>query len=168
MSSKIKEAQMDLKEKIYEVVKGHPLGALATIAEDGRPRVRYIMLAVERDLCIRFVTSLTSRKVAQINRNPEVHVICGASPEDSMAPYVQVEGKAKISCDEEIRKKMWTSVLNNYFSGPDDPDYGVVIIEPSGSNITAPRGHRRSGLLRRDDRICLPRRYPYKPGPIPR
>jgi general stress protein 26 len=124
------EVRMDLKGKIYEVIKDNPLGALATLTKDGRPRVRYIVLTVERDLSIRFVTSLTSRKVAQINLNPEVHVTCGAVPDDSLAPYVQVEGKATISRDEKIRKKMWRPTLENYFTGPDDSDYCVGIIEP--------------------------------------
>ena len=121
---------MDLQEKIYDVMKTYPLAALATITEDGRPWVRPIMIAVEENLSIKFATPLNSRKVAQINRNPEVHLACGASLVDSLAPYLQVQGKAHISQDLALRRRMWTSALKKYFAGPDDVNYGVGIIEP--------------------------------------
>ena len=121
---------MDLKEKIYNIMKEFPLAALATVTEDGRPWVRFIMIAVEKDLSIKFSTPLNSRKVVQINRKPEVHLTCGESLVDSLAPYLQVEGKARITWDETLRKQMWTNTLKRYFTGPDDTNYGVGIIEP--------------------------------------
>jgi len=121
---------MNLPDKIYEVIKNYPMGALATSDERGRPRVRYVMLDVARDLTIRFVTSLSSRKVGEINKNPEVHIACGASLVDAMAPYVQVEGRARISREGDILKQMWKDALKNYFTGLDDPDFCAVIVEP--------------------------------------
>src|SRR5512137_610587 len=119
---------MDLADKIYEVIKSYPMGALATVDPEGRPRVRFVMLDVGRDLTIRFVTALSSRKVGQIDRNHEVHIACGASLVDSMAPYVQVEGSARVSREGEVLREMWTEALKNYFTGPDDPEYCVVIV----------------------------------------
>ena len=121
---------MGLQEKIYNIMKEYPLAALATITEDGRPWVRPIMIIAEQDLSIKFATPLDSRKVAQINRNPEVHLACGASLVDSLAPYLQVQGKALIRRDAAIRTQIWTNVLKKYFTGPDDPNYGVGIIKP--------------------------------------
>lgn len=121
---------MDLADKIYEVIKSYPMGALATVDPEGRPHVRFVMLDVGRDLTIRFVTALSSRKVRQIDRNHEVHIVCGASLVDSMAPYVQVEGKARVSREGEVLQEMWTDALKNYFTGPDDPEYCVVIVMP--------------------------------------
>jgi general stress protein 26 len=121
---------MDLSDKIYEVIKSYPMGALATVGPEGKPRVRFVMLDAGRDLTIRFVTSLSSRKVAQIGKNPEVHIACGASLVDSMAPYIQLEGTASVSRKGEILREMWTEALRNYFTGPDDPDYCVVVVDP--------------------------------------
>jgi general stress protein 26 len=124
------EAKMDLKERIHDVLKEYPMAALATVTQDGRPWVRYIMIDADRDLHIRFTTSLHSRKVAHIQRNPEVHLTCGAALLDSMAPYLQIQAKATMTREEGLRKRMWTDTLKKYFSGPDDPDYCVGIIEP--------------------------------------
>jgi general stress protein 26 len=121
---------MDLKEKIHTIMKDYPLAALATVTEDGRPWARYILIAGEKDLSIKFRTSMNSRKVAHINHNPEVHVTCGASAANSMTPYLQIEGKARITRDESLRKQMWMDELKNYFTGPDDPNYCIGIIEP--------------------------------------
>jgi len=121
---------MDLKERIYGIMKEYPLATLATITEDGRPWARIVMITPESDLRIRFVTAANSRKVAHLGRNPEVHITCGASLVDSMAPFLQIEGKAKVTRDEGIKKQMWTDALKRYFTGPDDPNYCVGIIEP--------------------------------------
>ena len=121
---------MDLQEKIYNLMKEYPLAALATVTEQGKPWVRFIMIAAEKDLSIKFATHLNSRKVAQIKRNPEVHVACGAALVDSLAPYVQIAGTAKTSRAKTIRKAMWTDALKKYFTGPDDANYCVGIIEP--------------------------------------
>lgn len=121
---------MDLRERIYGILKGCPLATLATVTEDGRPWARFVMIVVERDLSIKFATAMNSRKVNHINHNPEVHVTCGAALTDSLAPYLQVEGKARITRDEGIRQQMWTEVLKRYFYGPGDPNYCVGIVEP--------------------------------------
>ena len=132
---------MDLKEKIYNIMKEYPLATLATITEDGRPWARPVMIAAEQDLSIKFATPLNSRKVVQINRNPEVHLACGASLVDSLAPYLQVQGKARISRDANIRRQMWSSALKKYFAGPDDANYGVGIIEPYRIEYLSVPGH---------------------------
>jgi general stress protein 26 len=121
---------MDLKEKIYKIMTDSPLAVLATITQDGRPWARYIIITGEKDLRIKFPSSVNSRKVIQINRNPEVHVTCGATAMASMTPYLQIEGKAKITRDENILKQIWMDELKNYFTGPGDPNYCVGIIEP--------------------------------------
>jgi general stress protein 26 len=121
---------MELGERILNVLKEYPLAALATITQDGKPWVRYIMIEADSDLRLRFATALHSRKVSHIRTTPEVHLTCGAALVDSMAPYLQIQGKATVTREEGLRKRMWTETLKRYFSGPEDPDYGVGIIEP--------------------------------------
>jgi general stress protein 26 len=44
--------------------------------------------------------------------------------------YVQIQGRAEVSRDEAERKAYWKDELKTYFSGPDDPNYSVVIVRP--------------------------------------
>ena len=103
---------------------------LATINEEGNPWVRYIVGIPGEDLSIRFVTHLGTRKVAHIKRNPEVHFCCGAKTLESTENYLQIAGRAEISTDEQERRRLWNDNLKAYFSGPDDPNYCVVIVKP--------------------------------------
>jgi len=120
----------DLKANIYNVIKEPQLMPIATISEDGNPWVRYVVGFAGDDLSIRFVTSLKTRKVAHIKGNPEVHMICGAKTLESTENYLQIAGKAEITTDEQERHRLWNDNLKAYFSGPDDPNYCVVIVKP--------------------------------------
>jgi len=121
---------MDLRERIFNVMKEYPLAVLATVTPDGKPWARYVMIDADPDLSIRFATTLHSRKVVHIQQNPEVHITCGAALVDSLAPYLQIEGKATVLREEGLRRRMWTETLKKYFTGPDDPDYCVGLVEP--------------------------------------
>lgn len=120
----------DLKRKIYDEIKEPQLMPIATITEDGNPWVRYVTGFGGEDLTIRFVTSLQTRKAAHIKRNPEVHMICGAKDLESTENYLQIAGRAEITTDEQERHRLWNDNLKAYFSGPDDPNYCVVIVKP--------------------------------------
>jgi general stress protein 26 len=47
-----------------------------------------------------------------------------------MAPYLQIQGIARFTREKEERHGFWNDMLKPIFSGPDDPDYGVIIVEP--------------------------------------
>jgi general stress protein 26 len=68
--------------------------------------------------------------VAQIAVNPEVHVTLGVNDPSEMKPHLQIQGRARFSTDTAERHGFWSEMLANYFSGPDDPNYGVVIVTP--------------------------------------
>jgi general stress protein 26 len=122
----------ELKEKILAAIKIPQLMPLATVTEDGKPWVRYVMGSGADDLTIRFVTSLQTRKVAQMKNNPEVHLTCGATSSSLQETehYLQISGKAEVTTDEAERNLCWNDHLKAYFSGPDDPAYCVVIVKP--------------------------------------
>lgn len=120
----------DLKANIYDVIKTPQLMPIATITEDGNPWVRYVVGFGGEDLSIRFVTSLQTRKVAHIKTNPEVHMTCGAKTLESTENYLQIAGQAEITTDGQERHRLWNDELKAYFSGPDDPNYCVVIVKP--------------------------------------
>ncbi len=66
----------DLKDKIYEILEKPQLAGLATVTEDGKPWVRYVMAMTGEDLTMRFATCVNARKVGQIEKQPEVHLTC--------------------------------------------------------------------------------------------
>jgi len=121
----------DLKQRIYEASKDMQLINVATITEEGKPWVRYVMGLADKDLIFRFCTHEESRKVGQIRNNPDVHISLGVSSLETAKNWVQVQGSAEVSTDKADRDAFWFDDLKNYFSGPDDPGYCVVIIKPT-------------------------------------
>ena len=121
---------MDLKAKIIEKMKVPTLAAFATITEKGFPWVRYVMVRSDHDLFIWFATFRRSRKVQQIENEPEVHLTLGVADAKTAESYLQIQGKAVILTDAATKEAHWYDHLGNIFSGPKDPDYCVCRITP--------------------------------------
>jgi general stress protein 26 len=121
----------DLKKRILDKIRNPVLASLATIDADGKPWARYVTAVGNEDLTLRFATFLNSRKVAQIRKNPDVHLTCGVTDLQSMEAYLQVQGRAEILSDKAARQGYWKEELRRYFAGPDDPNYCVVRVTPS-------------------------------------
>ena len=121
----------DLKQRIFDLAKEPQLLNLATITEDGKPWVRYVVGNADAELSIRFCTALDSDKIRHMRRNPNVHVSMGAKDIMTAKNWLQVEGVAEISTAKAEREAFWYDGLKAYFQGPDDPNYCVVIVKPS-------------------------------------
>ena len=121
----------DLRQRIFEAAKDFQLINFATITEDGRPWVRYVVGKADNQLVFRFCSRIDTRKISQVRKNPNVHLSLGAKDLESANHWLQVEGRAEVSTDKTERKSFWFDDLKNYFSGPDDPDYCIVIVSPS-------------------------------------
>jgi general stress protein 26 len=122
----------DLTQEIREILRVGQfcIASLATVTQDGKPWVRYVSPVASDDLSLRFATHLNSRKVAQIRGNPEVHLTCGVTDPEKLTPYIQIQGRARLVTDSTERAAFWVSGFAAHFSGPDDPNYVVVHIEP--------------------------------------
>jgi general stress protein 26 len=127
-----------LKDHILEIIGKPHLASIATLNEEGKPWVRYVMATGDRDLTLRFASFLDSRKVSQIKKNPEVHLTCGVTAPEWADSYLQIQGRAEISADEAERHGYWKDDLKRYFSGPDDPNYCVVKVDPYRIEYMAP------------------------------
>lgn len=121
----------DLQQRIFELAREPQLLNLATITEDGKPWVRYMVGQADHDLSIRFCTSLDSDKIRHMRHNPNVHVSMGAKDVMTTKAWLQIEGTAEISTAKDERDAFWYDGLKAYFQGPDDPNYCVVIVRPS-------------------------------------
>ena len=118
----------NLKDRILALFKAPCLSVLATITKDGKPWARYVITEASDDLTFRCSSFVNGRKVAQIESNPEVHLTCGIIHPTETGPYLQIEGRAEFATDREARHSFWSDRLGVVFKGPDDPEYGVVII----------------------------------------
>jgi general stress protein 26 len=119
----------DLKQRILDILKQLQLSSLATVTEDGKPWVRYVMAVADDDLTLRCATFVNARKVAQIQNNPEVHLTCGVSDPTVMKSYLQVQARSRRATDEAERKAFWNDSLGGIFTGPDDPNYAVLVMK---------------------------------------
>lgn len=120
-----------IRHKVIELLKQPQLASCATITLDGKPWTRYIMINSDENFNIRSAVCLNSRKVKQIEKNPEVHLVFGINdPKDLGKPYIQIQGIAKIVTDQEEKSNYWFDMLKGIFSGPADPTYAIMIIEP--------------------------------------
>jgi general stress protein 26 len=131
MTRRRKEINMpDLKKKMAAKMKQSTLYALATVTENGNPWVRYVTPFPDENLTIWMATFLNSRKVAQIRKNPEVHLTTGVTSLETAESWLQIQGRAEILTDVKTKKAVWNDHLKNIFSGPDDPNYCVCKITP--------------------------------------
>ena len=128
----------ELRERIREMLSQPQLSALATVTAEGKPWVRYVMAVADDNLTIRLASFVGARKVEQIGRNPEIHLTCGVTNPAEMKPYLQIQGRARFTTDEAERHGFWSDLLKPIFSGPDDPRYGVVIVEPYRVEFCSP------------------------------
>jgi general stress protein 26 len=130
----------EIEQEILNLAPGLQLVSVATVTPKGAPWVRFVAGRMLPDLSVWFSTYLTSRKIAHIRANPTVHATLGAQ-DFKAEKWLQVEGHAEISTEEQDRKDFWFDGLRAYISGVDDPNYAVVKIIPDRIEIgsmTAP------------------------------
>lgn len=120
----------NLKNRILEILKHPGLAALATIDAHAKPWTRYVIVMAKDDMTIRCSTFMHARKVQHIQANPEVHLAAGVKDMTSHGNYLQIQGMAKVVNDQAEKNAFWNESMLGYFSGPEDPNYGVVIIKP--------------------------------------
>ena len=115
---------MALKEKILAVTAGPHVAAVATI-DDGKPAVRFMVLSGFDDMTFVGGTMKTTRKVAQLKKNPDAAVSIWSGKEFS-DPYVVMKGKGEVHEDIATKKKYWNPMFEQYFRTVDNPDFVVL------------------------------------------
>ena len=94
---------MSIKEGIVKVIGGEHVAALATVQE-GKPAVRFLALLGMDDLTLIGATMKSSRKVAQIRKNPAVALSIW-SGKNYTDPFVMIQGRGSVHEDLETRRK---------------------------------------------------------------
>ena len=121
----------NLDEKILQKMNEHTLASFATISDDGKPWTRYVVVKADDQMNIWFATFKNSRKVHQIAKNPDVHLVLGVTDPQTAVSWLQVQGRAEILGDVETKNLVWYDLLSSIFSGPDDPNYVACKVTPS-------------------------------------
>ncbi len=128
----------NLDARIQEIITQPQLSSLATINEEGKPWVRYVMAVGDGSMTLRCASFIEARKVQQIAANPEVHLTAGVTNPMDMKPYLQVQGRAAFTTEKEARHAFWNPTLAPIFDGPDDPKYGVLEVTPYRIELWSP------------------------------
>lgn len=104
---------MEIREKIRKVVNNHNLIRLATIDENGFPKVRSVDFAADREdeSVLYFMTFKFSNKVKELQHNNNVHIVVdydvNSLEELAQVLYIKGSGKAfQVHTPEEMQKGM--------------------------------------------------------------
>jgi|SRR5271157_2959987 len=115
---------MALKEKILAVTGGPHVAAVATI-EEGKPAVRFMVLNGFDDMTFVGGTMKSTKKVAQLKKNPDTAVSIWSGKEFT-DPYVIMKAKGEVHEDLATKKKYWNPMFEKYFKTVDNPDFVVL------------------------------------------
>jgi len=122
-------AKNDLKKKVLDLIKSNRYSKLITFGTDGAPRGRIMTnLPIGNDMVIWFATGLSTSKIKDIKKNPNVSVFVDDPNDQTNASII---GKAQIITDGKLKKKFWQEPFGFFFpGGPTDPDYCLLKIVP--------------------------------------
>jgi general stress protein 26 len=115
---------MALKEKILAVIGGPHVAAVATI-DEGKPAVRFMVLNGFDDMTFVGGTMKSTKKVAQLKKNPDTAVSIWSGKEFT-DPYVIMKAKGEVHEDLATKKKYWNPMFEKYFKTVDNPDFVVL------------------------------------------
>jgi len=122
-------AKDDLKQQVVELINRNRYSKLITFGLDGAPHGRIMTnLPLGKDMVIWFATGLSTNKIKDIKKNPNVSVFVDDPNDQTNASII---GKAEIVTDDRLRKKFWQEPFGFFFPhGPSDPDYCLLKITP--------------------------------------
>lgn len=119
----------DLKERVLKVLKESKVGSLATV-EGNRPHSRYMTFFHNENLTLYSPTSKETYKAEEIEKNPYVHVLIGYEGDGMGDAYLEVQGKAEIREDQELKNQFWNEKMKKWIQSAEDPNYIILEIKP--------------------------------------
>jgi general stress protein 26 len=118
--------------RIVSIMKANCRHAYLATADGDQPWVRPVTPIVEDDMSTWVATFSTSRKVRQLEKNPNVCLSFVEHPDGNRAAVVF--GQAVTEADPEQRRRVWKLApfdMAGYFpGGPDSKDYCLLRIVP--------------------------------------
>lgn len=115
-------------KKLYRMIRDIKFTMLTTVSSDGsihsRPMLPQDFNKVEFDGTLWFFSQKNSSKNHAIENDQHVNLTFTNQENKN---YVSISGRATISEDKDLMKRLWNPVLSNWFSqGLDDPSLSLI------------------------------------------
>ncbi|AIQ44783.1 general stress protein [Paenibacillus sp. FSL R7-0273] len=119
----------ELEQTIIKALDDNKFGSFGTIEAGNKPKVRY--MAVFHDgLNIYLATNRKTHKVEELKDNPNAFLLLGYE-QGGGKDVLEIEATVDVSKDDSLRTKVWSKSLEEWFKGPEDPDYVVLELKPT-------------------------------------
>ena len=123
-----------IKEVAKEIMANTNTCALITVDSLNRPRVRMMgTLQPDEDFTVWFGTNSISRKVEQIQQNPEVTVYY---TQEGNSGYVMLQGTAQLVNDDKVKEIHWREDWKQFYPHYPD-DYLLIKVKPTWIEVVS-------------------------------
>lgn len=96
------------KKKVYEFLKSHPVGVLATVDDNNNPHATTIYFAIDEDLTIKFMSKRDTQKIHNIENNKNIILVVFDVRSQT---NVQIFGQAKDVSDDPDSNETFLDIL---------------------------------------------------------
>ena len=125
---------IDLRNAAKDIISSAATCALITLDAQGNPRVRAMeTLIPENDFIVWFGTNPKSRKVQQIENNPNVTLYY---LDNDQSGYVMMYGKAEIIHDKKAKETHWKEDWKAFYPNK-STDYVLIKVTPEWIEIVS-------------------------------
>ena len=129
-----------------ELIRNNKVFVLATVGEDGGPRMRWMGdLVLDEPLTITMACGAKSRKMDQVRANPAAQLMFQTA---DYATVVTLFGTCEILTDAATKQRVWDALpsLKDYSSGPDDPGLGILCFKTQRVELLGLQTHGMAPL----------------------
>jgi general stress protein 26 len=137
-------SQQELIKQVTKIISDHKTGVLSSV-ENNKPHSRY-MTFFHENLTLFTPTKLDTEKIAEIEKNPNVSVLIGYEEKGQSDAYVEIMGTSTINDSQDLKRKYWDESFNQWFQGPEDPNYGFLQIQLETVRILNMNGEKTQEL----------------------
>ncbi|MFD0825987.1 pyridoxamine 5'-phosphate oxidase family protein [Neobacillus sp. M.A.Huq-85] len=122
-----------MKEKVLKVITEHRTGVLSSV-ENNKPHSRY-MTFYNDNLTLYTPTKRDTEKIEEIVKNPSVSVLLGYEKQGQNDSYVEISGTSILNDSPKVKQQYWNDSFEQWFKGPEDPNYVFLEIKPETIRI---------------------------------
>lgn len=132
----------EVREKVYEILKGFSTAMFVTVGPSGRPEARpmHIARVEDQEGDVWFFTSKSGTLVDELTQEADV-LLCF---QNENSAYLSLRGKARIVEDRNRIAEMWKEPYRVWFpKGVEDPDIALVGVNPIDAEYWDNRGSNK-------------------------
>ncbi|MGG3467145.1 pyridoxamine 5'-phosphate oxidase family protein [Neobacillus pocheonensis] len=123
----------ELKEKFVKIIADHRTGVLSTV-ENNKPHSRYMTFYYDNST-LYTPTKKATEKIEEIENNSFVSVLLGYEKKGQSDSYIEISGTSSINDTQDIKNQFWEDSFNQWFDGPEDPNFVFIQIKPETVRI---------------------------------